>query len=98
MPHSLKYNVLNFHAVIRFYLHYSIHRTRFLTKSTVNALSHINIIASSSSAPISSGFCFYGNGLKGLVRKLNKQKNKGHLKLNETLAQVACSMVSTNKH
>lgn len=45
------------------YLHNCIYRTSFLTKATVDAFCHVNIIACCSSTFICSRFCLYGDCL-----------------------------------
>jgi hypothetical protein len=49
-------------------LHNGIHGTGFLTKATVNALCHVNIIARRSTRTILPLLHFNGNGLRGTCR------------------------------
>src|SRR6218665_234222 len=46
-----------------FYLNNCIDRTRFLTEATVDALRHVDVIASCSTTSISPCLSFYRNGL-----------------------------------
>ena len=46
-------------------LNYRINGTSFLAKSTINAFSHIDVIASSLSAPIGAALSFDSDGLRG---------------------------------
>lgn len=52
------------------YLDNGINRTGFLAKATVDALGHINIVSSGSSAAIGSLFGFDGDGL--MIMQHNK--------------------------
>lgn len=45
------------------YLYNGIHRAGLLTEATVDALGHVDVIASRPPAAISSSLCFNGDGL-----------------------------------
>ena len=53
------------------YLHNSIDWTGFLTKPTIDAFCHVNVIACSSTTAISSRLCLNGNCLSIQENKLN---------------------------
>lgn len=61
--------------VVYSYLNNSIDRTGFLAEATVDTLGHVNVVACSSPAAISSSLSLNGNGL-GSTEAVKERKRK----------------------